>query len=80
MDHPLVNDYYEYALKKHICENLIVRKEPVINLYNLIAGELRKAKIDAISYVRTPGFKELHKNWKMNRQAMYVKYYDAFKS
>ncbi|NCD07224.1 MAG: hypothetical protein EOL97_14005 [Spirochaetia bacterium] len=80
LDDPLVNEYYEYALKKRICENLIANGEQVINLYNLINNELRKAKIDAHHYVRTPGFKTLLKTWRMNRQAMHVKYYNAFKS
>ncbi|HOK59706.1 MAG TPA: hypothetical protein PK432_01875, partial [Candidatus Dojkabacteria bacterium] len=62
-----------------ICENLIANGEPLQNLFNLMNIQLRKAKIDAISFVRTPNFKEMHKAWQMNRKAMYMKYYDMFK-
>jgi hypothetical protein len=80
LDDPIVNEYYEYALKERICENLIANGEPLSNLYNLVASKIYKAKQEALSYVRTPNFKEMFKNWKMNRQAMYIKYYDMFKS
>ena len=79
LDHPIVNEYYEYALKARICENLIANGEQMQNLFNLMNMQLRKAKIDAISFVRTPNFKEMHKAWQMNRKAMYMKYYDMFK-
>lgn len=80
LDHPLVNDYYEYALKVRICENLVANGEPLQNLFSLMFQQLRKAKIDAISFIRTPNFKEMHQAWKMNRKAMYSKYYDMFKN
>lgn len=79
LDNPIVNEYYEYALKVRICENLIANGEQLQNLFNLMNIQLRKAKIDAISFARTPNFKEMHKAWQMNRKAMYMKYYDMFK-
>ena len=80
LDHPTVNEYYEYALKTRICENLIASKHQVQNLFGLMNTQLRKAKQDALSYIRTPDFKELHKVWKMNRKIMNHRYVDMFKN
>lgn len=80
LDHPTVNEYYEYALKTRICENLIAAKHQVQNLFSLMNQQLRKAKQDALSYIRTPDFKELHRVWKMNRKIMNHKYLDMFKN
>jgi|BioPla2DNA2_1021312.scaffolds.fasta_scaffold18504_4 hypothetical protein len=78
LDHELVNDYYEYSLKERICENLIANGEPAQQLYSMMMQQKRKAKIDAITFIRTPNFKEMYKAWQMNRKAMYSKYYKMF--
>lgn len=78
LDHELVNDYYEYSLKERICENLIANGEPAQQLYSMMMQQKRKAKIDAITFIRTPNFKEMYKAWQMNRRAMYSKYYKMF--
>lgn len=79
-DHELLNDYYEYALKYRILENLFMNGEDVSARMQLIAGQLREAKNEAMSMVNTPNFKELEQLWWTNRRAMYSKYYDMFKS
>jgi hypothetical protein len=79
-DHELINEYYEYALKERILENLYMNGEDVAQRLQLITPKLRAARNAALSLVNTPNFKELEKLWIANRKAQYGKYYDMFKS
>jgi hypothetical protein len=79
-DHPYLNEYYEYGLKKRILENLIMDGVNVGAQLQLIQGEYRAARNNAVSFVNMPNFSEMEKVWTMNRKAMYGKYYDMFKS
>lgn len=79
-DHELLNEYYEYALKERILENLFMNGEDVAQRLQLIAPKLKAARNAALSLVNTPNFRELEKLWMSNRKAMYGKYYDMFKS
>lgn len=79
-DHPMINEYYEYALKKRILENLIMDGNNVAPQLQLVAQEYRTARNYALTIVNTPNFSEMQKVWAMNRKAMYGKYYDMFKS
>ena len=79
-DHALINDYYEYALKKRIIENLALNGEDVAQRLQLIIPEFKAARNNALSLVNTPNFKEMEELWWQNRRAQYAKYYDMFKS
>lgn len=79
-DHPYLNEYYEYALKKRILENLLMDGANVTAQLQLVMQEYRAARNNALSVVNTPNFSEMEKLWAMNRKAMYGKYYDMFKS
>ena len=79
-DHELINEYYEYALKERILENLYMNGEDVAQRLQLIIPKLKAARNNALSLVNTPNFKELEQMWLANRKAMYGKYYDMFKS
>jgi hypothetical protein len=79
-DHPMLNEYYEYAVKKRILENLVMDGENVGAQYQLVSQEYRGARNNALTIVNTPNFSEMEKLWAMNRKAMYSKYYDMFKS
>jgi hypothetical protein len=79
-DHDLLNEYYEYALKQRILENLFMNGEDVAQRMTLIDQRLRSARNNALSLVNTPNFKEMEKLWWTNRRAQYNKYYDMFKS
>jgi hypothetical protein len=79
MDHPLVNEYYEYALKQRIYENLFMSGENVANYLQLVEQRLRSARNNALSFVNTPDFRELKEVWEMNRKAQYHNYYSMFK-
>jgi hypothetical protein len=79
-DHELLNEYYEYALKERILENLLMNGEDVGQKLQYIASKLKAARNQALGLVNTPNFKELEKLWMANRKAQYGKYYDMFKS
>jgi hypothetical protein len=79
-DHALLNEYYEYALKKRIIENLAMNGEDVAQRLQIIVPAHREARNLALSLVNTPNFKEMEKLWWTNRRAQYSKYYDMFKS
>lgn len=79
-DHEILNEYYEYALKQRIFENLFINGEDVSQRMQIIDARLREARNNAISLVNTPNFKEMEKLWWTNRKAMYGKYYYMFMS
>jgi hypothetical protein len=79
-DHDLLNEYYEYALKARIMENLYLNGEDVAQRLALIEGRLKAARNQALSLVNTPNFKELYDLWWTNRRAQHSKYYDMFTS
>ena len=80
LDHPVINEYYEYAMKQRILENLYMNGEDVSQRIQLVEQRLRAARNNALSIVNTPDFAEMYKLWQTNRKAMYSKYYDMFKS
>jgi hypothetical protein len=80
LDNPTVNEYYEYALKQRILENLYMNGEDVVQKLNLIEQRYRAARNNALSLVNTPNFLEMRKMHEMNRKAMYGLYYDMFRS
>ena len=80
LDHPMINEYYEYAMKQRILENLYIAGEEVSQKMQLIEQRLLGARNNALSIVNTPDFEEMYKLWQTNRKAQYSKYYDMFKS
>jgi len=79
-DHELLNEYYEYALKSRIFENLFLNGEDVSQRMQVVEARLREARNNALSLVNTPNFREMEKLWWTNRKAMYGKYYYMFES
>lgn len=79
-DHDLLNEYYEYALKQRILENLYLNGEDVAQRMTLIEQRLKAARNQALSLVNTPNFRELYEIWWTNRRAQYSNYYDMFAS
>lgn len=79
LDHPYVNEYYEYALKQRILENLYMNGEDVSQRIQLIEQRYRAARNNALSIVNMPDYAEMEKLWETNRKAMYGKYYNMFK-
>jgi hypothetical protein len=80
-DHERLNEYYEYALKKRILENLIMNGESITQMQvQLVEDGYKRARNDAKSLVNTPNFAELKKLFESNRKAQYHKYFDMFRS
>jgi hypothetical protein len=81
LDHPTINEYYEYAIKQRLLENLYLNgEENVIQRLQLVEQRVRSARNNALSIVNTPDFSEMKDLWEMNRKAMYRKYYSMFYS
>lgn len=81
MSHPLVDEFYEYAIKQRIYENMIMNGDTTANnQLQIIETRLRVARTNALSFINTPDFNDMKRVWKMNRKAQYHKYYDMFKS
>jgi hypothetical protein len=80
LDQPYCNEYYEYAIKQRILENMVWQGENVSQQLGLVEQRLRAARNNALSFVNTPDFKELQKVWSMNRRAQYHNYYNMFLS
>ena len=80
-DHDMINEYYEYAMKQRILENLIMNDEPqAAQKLQLVETRYRAARNYALSIVNTPNWAEMKQLWEMNRRAQYAKYYNMFKS
>lgn len=79
VDHPMLNEYYEYAIKQRLLENLFMNGEDVSQRLQLVEQRLRAARNYALTIVNTPDFNEMKELWEMNRRAQYAKYYDMFK-
>ena len=80
LDHPTVNEYYEYALKERILENLFLNGENVSQKLQLVQAKIRPSRNNALSFINTPDFGEMRRVWEKNRKAMYAKYYNMFSS
>ena len=80
LDHPMINEYYEYAIKQRVLENLYMNGEDVAQRMQLIEQRLRAARNYALTIVNTPDYAEMKNLWETNRRAQYAKYYDMFKS
>jgi hypothetical protein len=80
LDHPYCNEYYEYALKERMLENMLFEGENVSQKLTYIQGKLRAARNNALGFINTPDFKDMQKIWSVNRKAQYHNYYDMFRS
>jgi len=79
-DHEQINEFYEYALKQRILENLLMNGTDVGPRLQLVEQRYRAARNNAMSIVNMPNFAELKKLWQVNRKAQYANYYDMFSS
>ncbi len=79
VDHPLLNDYYEYALKRKVLENMYFRGDAdVERRLQLVEARYREAKKEALTVANMPEFKEIQETFEINRKAMYKRYYSIF--
>ncbi len=79
LDHDIINEYYEYAFKLRILENLYLNGEDVLQKMQFIEEKRYKtARTNALSIANTPDFAELKAVHNTNRKIMYNKYYRMF--
>ncbi len=75
-DHPILNEFYEYAIKMRVLENIYLEGDAtVLNQLQLIQAQLRAARNNATSLVNTPDFREMRTLHELNRKAFYRKFY-----
>jgi len=80
-DHAALNDFYEYAMKKRILENMIMNDETVTQIkLQLVMDGFKTSRIQSMTIVNTPNFSEMNAVFDANRKAQYHKYYSMFKS
>ena len=75
VDHPMINEYYEYAIKARLLENLYMNGEDVSQKLQLVEGRLKVARNAALSIVNTPNFSEMKELWE--NKGWYVTMYKA---
>lgn len=80
LSHPYADEYYEYALKERIYENLAQAGENTFQLMQLMSAKLREARNRALGFINTPDFNEMKQIWLTNRKAQSYKFYDMFKN
>jgi hypothetical protein len=79
LDHPLTNDYYEYAIKKKFFENMKFNKEgDFLQDYQIAKQELKEARTRALTFVNMPEYDEVVKVHLENRKRFYKTYIDYF--
>jgi hypothetical protein len=75
LDHPLINDYYEYALKTRILENLYANGEDAAaQKLGYFAQKVKDSRAKAMNIVDMPEFSELFEIWKSNRESFRRRY------
>jgi hypothetical protein len=80
-DHPMLNEYYEYALKQRVLENMMMDGDSLLNpQIQLVEARLKAARNNALTIVNMPNFSEMQKLHDTVRKAYYSRYYDMFKS
>lgn len=76
LDHPLTIEYYEYAVKVRIYEDLWLNGvEQVANKLKYVKEELRMAKWKALSFVNAIDFAELKQVYYANRRKIAGRYF-----
>lgn len=78
VDHPVINEYYEYALKERILENLYLRGEDVERKLSYISLKRRNARIEANNIAKFLEYYEIQDVREMNRKAMFEKFFSIF--
>jgi hypothetical protein len=79
VNHPLLMDYYKYAIKRRILENLYFNgEESTVQKLQLIEPRYIKAKQEANGVVDMPEFSEIKDIHDLNRRAHFIRYQSKF--
>lgn len=75
LDHPKINMYYEYSLKKRILENLYLNGDPDLERrLQYVINELRVARASALAIAAMPDYSDMVNNYSAHRLNAYGKY------
>lgn len=79
LDHPLINEYYEFAIQQRVLRNLYINGEPDIERrLQYVDNQLRIAKMEAMTVAYTPDFSEMQISMRQNRVEKLQKYFAPF--
>lgn len=79
IDHPLINDYYEYAVKEKMLENFMLNSDAdVTNKLKYVIEQKKLARIDAMNFAYMPEFGEIVNYQKAKRENFYNRYFKQF--
>lgn len=79
LDHALVRDYYEYAVKKHLLEMWMLNNDAdVVRDLAYIKEELREARIRALNFINTIEYSQIKGVYEANRTRFYNKHMKLF--
>lgn len=79
--HPLLNEYYEWSLKKKILEDVFMNSEADVDKKLQYANQMLKdAYLEAWQFTGYPEFRELENNHKKYSQDFYNKWYKMFEN
>lgn len=77
--HPLLNSYYEYAIKEKILEDMFLNSDAdVVEKLKYIKEERRKAYYDAYNYIQSSSVNDWSNVMKKRKMEFYKKYYKMF--
>lgn len=79
LDHPLVTEFYEYAVKKHLLENWLLNSNAdVAQKLGYIKQELQEARLRALNFVNTIEYSQIREFYRQNRLQFAKKYFRMF--
>lgn len=79
LDHPLVRDYYEYAVKKHLLEMWLLNNDAdVAEKWKMIKAELYESRLRALNFIDTIEYSHIQRTYEANRERFYRKYVSIF--
>ena len=77
--HPLLNEYYEWSLKKKILEDVFMNSEADVDKKLQYANQMQKdAYLEAWQFTGYPEYRELEKAYERYSQEFYNKWYKIF--
>lgn len=79
LSHPEIDFYYINAIQEYIFKIMYYSMgEQVEGKYNMVKQETKEARARALSIVNCPNFEEIQRQWRLNREAQYKRYYNTF--
>lgn len=79
VDHPLVNDFYEYSVKEKMLENFLLNSDAdVSQKLQYVREQKKNARTEAINFVDMPEYTEIVEYQKAKRENFYSRYFKSF--